>query len=76
MLEKLKKALSQSKTKAFWKAAGIRAGRTFLQSTLGAIAGVTVAQVDWKYALGIGVSSALISLGHSVLSVLPEVTQE
>ena len=58
----------------FWKAAGIRAFRTFLQVILaGWTAGQLITEVDWKFLLLSAFSSAVYSLLTSVLAGLPEV---
>lgn len=58
----------------FWKAAGIRALRTFLQVILAVwTAGQLITEVDWKFLLMSAFSSAVYSLLTSVLAGLPEV---
>ena len=58
----------------FWKAAGIRACRTFLQVILAVwTAGQLITEVDWKFLLLSAFSSAVYSLLTSVLAGLPEV---
>lgn len=58
----------------FWKAAGIRAFRTFLQVILAVwTAGQLITEVDWKFLLLSAFSSAVYSLLTSVLAGLPEV---
>lgn len=58
----------------FWKAAGIRAFRTFLQVILAVwTAGQLITDVDWKFLLMSALSSAVYSLLTSVLAGLPEV---
>lgn len=60
--------------KEFWKAAGIRAFRTFLQVILAEwTAGQFITEVDWKFLLLSAFSSAVYSLLTSVLAGLPEV---
>ena len=60
--------------KEFWKAAGIRAFRTFLQVILAVwTAGQLITEVDWKFLLMSAFSSAVYSLLTSVLAGLPEV---
>lgn len=60
--------------KDFWKAAGIRAFRTFLQVILAVwTAGQLITEVDWKFLLLSAFSSAVYSLLTSVLAGLPEV---
>ena len=61
-------------TKEFWKAAGIRALRTFIQVILAVwTAGQLITEVDWKFLLMSAFSSAIYSLLTSILSGLPEV---
>lgn len=60
--------------KDFWKAALIRAARTFLQVVLAVwTAGQLITEVDWKFLLLSALSSAVYSLLTSLLSGLPEV---
>ena len=60
--------------KEFWKAAGIRAVRTFLQVILAVwTAGQLITEVDWKFLLMSAFSSAVYSLLTSLLAGLPEV---
>ena len=60
--------------KDFWKAALIRAARTFLQVVLAVwTAGQLITEVDWKFLLLSALSSAVYSLLTSILSGLPEV---
>jgi len=59
----------------FWKAAGIRAFRTFLQVILAVwTAGQLITEVDWKFLLMSAFSSAVYSLLTSILAGLPEVS--
>ena len=58
----------------FWKAAGIRAFRTFLQVILAVwTAGQLITEVDWKFLLLSAFSSAVYSLLTSILAGLPEI---
>lgn len=58
----------------FWKAAGIRAIRTFIQVILAVwTAGQLITEVDWKFVLLSAFSSAVYSLLTSILAGLPEV---
>ena len=62
-------------TKEFWKAAFIRAARTFLQVILAVwTAGQLITEVDWKFLLLSAFSSAVYSLLTSLLTSLPEVS--
>ena len=61
-------------TMDFWKAAGIRALRTFIQVILAVwTAGQLITEVDWKFLLMSAFSSAVYSLLTSILAGLPEV---
>lgn len=58
----------------FWKAAGIRSLRTFIQVILAVwTAGQLITEVDWRFLLMSAFSSAVYSLLTSILSGLPEV---
>lgn len=58
----------------FWKAAGIRALRTFIQVILAVwTAGQLITEVDWRLVLLSAFSSAVYSLLTSILAGLPEV---
>lgn len=58
----------------FWKAAGIRSIRTFIQVVLAVwTAGQLITEVDWKFVLLSAFSSAVYSLLTSILAGLPEV---
>ena len=58
----------------FWKAAGIRALRTFIQVILAVwTAGQLITEVDWRFLLMSAFSSAVYSLLTSILAGLPEV---
>lgn len=60
-------------SKKWWKAAGIRAIKTFCQCCVGLIpAAVTITQVDWEIVLGAAALAAIVSLLTS-LAGLPEV---
>ena len=61
-------------SKDFWKAALIRAARTFLQVILAVwTAGQLITEVDWKFVILSAFSSAVYSLLTSLLAGLPEV---
>ena len=58
----------------FWKAAGVRALRTFIQVILAVwTAGQLITEVDWKFVLLSAFSSAVYSMLTSILAGLPEV---
>lgn len=58
----------------FWKAAGVRALRTFIQVILAVwTAGQLITEVDWKMVLLSAFSAAVYSLLTSILAGLPEV---
>ena len=58
----------------FWKAAGVRALRTFIQVILAVwTAGQLITEVDWKLVLLSAFSSAVYSMLTSILAGLPEV---
>ena len=60
--------------KDFWKAALVRAFRTFLQVILAVwTAGQLITEVDWRFLLMSAFSSAVYSLLTSILAGLPEV---
>lgn len=64
-------------TKEFWKAALIRAARTFLQVVLAVwTAGTLITDVDWKFLFLSAFSAAVYSLLTSLLAGLPEVKLE
>ena len=64
-------------SKAFWKAAGIRAIRTFAQSLIAGIGAgaVAVHEINWGYALSVAATAAILSILTS-LTRLPEVDEE
>lgn len=63
--------------KEFWKAALIRAARTFIQVILAVwTAGQLITEVDWKLVILSAFSSAVYSLLTSLLAGLPEVQLE
>ena len=62
-------------SKKWWKAAGIRAIKTFAQAAIGTIgASVVLADVDWIVVLSASVLAAVLSLLTSVAG-LPEVPE-
>jgi len=63
------------KNKKWWKAAGIRAVKTFAQAAMGAIGGsVFIHEVNWLAVLSAAALAALLSLLTS-LAGLPEVEE-
>lgn len=59
---------------AFWKAAAVRAAKTFLQVILAVwTAGTLITEVDWKFVLLSAASAAIYSFLTSLLAGLPEV---
>jgi hypothetical protein len=60
-------------SKAWWKAAGIRALKTVCQSAVALIpTAVTISAVDWKTVIGTALLAGVVSLLTSVAG-LPEV---
>lgn len=60
--------------KEFWKAAGIRALRTFCQTFVATIGtAVVLSDVQWKYVLSASTLACILSLVTSVGTGLPEV---
>lgn len=58
----------------FFKAAGIRALRTFCQAFVASIGtAVVLSDVNWGYALSASALAALLSIATSVITGLPEV---
>lgn len=58
----------------FFKAAGIRALRTFCQAFVASIGtAVVLSDVNWGYVLSASALAALLSLATSVVTGLPEV---
>lgn len=65
-----------TKTKLWWKAAGIRAAKTLAQTAVAMIpAAVTIGAVDWMTVLGTAMLSAVVSLLTSIAG-LPEVKED
>lgn len=60
--------------KEFWKAAFIRAFRTFCQSAVALIGtdAVNIVCIDWPAVLGISATTALLSVLTSIATGLPE----
>ena len=62
--------------KRFWRAAIIRAVRTFAQALLAAIpVGIAINQIGWADALGIAATAAVLSILTSLATKLPEVDE-
>lgn len=60
--------------KKFWRAAIIRAVRTFAQALIAVIpVGIAINQVGWAEALGIAATAAVLSILTSLATKLPEV---
>ena len=65
------------KTKTFWKAALIRAIRTFFQTFVAAAgAGQVLEEINWKYAFSAAALSFILSIATSIGTGLPEVEEE
>ena len=63
-------------SKNWWKAAGIRAVKTFAQALIACIGtGAALLEVDWGYALSVATVAAILSLLTS-LTGLPEVDDD
>ncbi len=63
-------------SKRWWKAAAVRAVKTFAQAAVGMIgASVVIAEVDWIMVLSASALAAVVSLLTSVAG-LPEVEEE
>ena len=59
--------------KKWWKAAGIRAIKTFAQTMVGMIAvGAAVSEVQWKYVVSVSAVAALASLLTSIAGIPEE----
>ena len=62
--------------KKFWRAAGIRALRTFAQARIPMIpVDIAITQVDWVTVLEVAASAAVLSIITSLATKLPEVDQ-
>ena len=62
--------------KKFWRAAGIRALRTFAQALIPMIpVDIAITQVDWVTVLEVAASAAVLSIITSLATKLPEVDQ-
>ena len=61
----------------FWKAAAVRAVKTFAQAFLAVISTTTmISDVNWKLALDSAAFSALFSMLTSIAAGLPEVPDQ
>lgn len=64
-------------TKAFWKAAGIRALRTFAQTAVATIGtAALLSQVDWAVVASASTLAAILSILTSIATGLPEAKDE
>ncbi len=62
--------------KIWWRAAGIRAVKTFAQALIAGIGtGVALLEVNWSYAISVAAVAAILSLLTS-LAGLPEVEDD
>jgi len=62
--------------KKFWRAAIIRAVRTFAQALIAVIpVGIAINQIGWADALGIAATAAVLSILTSLATKLPEVDE-
>ena len=67
----------QEEDMTFWKAAAVRAVKTFGQSFLAVISTTTmISEVDWTLAFNTASFSALFSLLTSIAAGLPEVPDQ
>lgn len=63
--------------KAFWKAAGIRAGKTMAQTAVSLIGvGSVMSDVDWLRIVSASAVSGILSLLTSISTGLPEVAPD
>lgn len=63
-------------TKAFWKAAIVRAIRTICQTSIASIGTAIVLQdVNWLYVLSASALAGLLSILNSIATGLPEVDE-
>lgn len=70
------KIAERIKNSKWWKAAGIRAVKTFAEAAIAAIGTAAVMwEVDWRYTLSAACLAAIISILMS-LAGLPEVPEE
>lgn len=67
----------QADDMTFWKAAAIRAVKTFAQAFLAVISTTTmISDVNWKLAIDSAAFSALFSMLTSIAAGLPEVPDQ
>ena len=60
----------------WFKAAGIRAIRTFAQTMLSMIAiGAAISEIQWRYVLSVAIVAAILSMLTSIAG-LPEIKEE
>ena len=68
--------MNKTKTKAWFKAAGIRALRTVAQAAIAAIgSGTMFSNIDWKLVVSTSLLAGLLSILTSVAG-LPEIKEE
>ena len=68
--------MNKTKTKAWFKAAGIRALRTVVQAAIAAIgSGTMFSNIDWKLVVSTSLLAGLLSILTSVAG-LPETKEE
>ena len=68
--------MNKTKTKAWFKAAGIRALRTVAQAAIAAIgSGTLFSNIDWKLVVSTSLLAGLLSILTSVAG-LPEIKEE
>lgn len=71
----MKKILSNIKLRKWWKAAGIRAGRTACQTAVATIGtAAVISDVNWKIVLSSAILASILSLLNSGAG-LPEVNE-
>lgn len=63
--------------KEFWKAAGIRAGKTMAQTAIPMIpVSASITAVDWLVVLGVCATAGVLSILTSIVAGLPEVKED
>lgn len=69
--------MGSNKTKDFWIAVGIRAGKTFFQSIVASMTGViAITEMNIGHALIVAGTAALLSVFTSLATGLPEVGKD